>query len=390
MAGAELEGIKDAELVRLARSGDMDAFGRLIERFQGQMKSFAIRLVDNEDIALEMVQDAYLQAFLSLQNLNDPDHFKSWLFGIVVNLCRSHLRKEQGKDGRVEELSENTVYKSPWSHMVDPESLVEKQEDQNQLLSLIAGLKPIYRQVILLFYFRHLKLGEIAEREGISLDTVKVRLHRARGMLRAQLRLLYPEMDQAILPADRRKTMLLVKVVDVIKLSQEEGCIVLLMNEPGDRLLPIWIGAFEGLSIAAGIENMDTPRPLTYRWITSILEALEVELDEIRIEGLKEDTFLGTMVIQKNGRVLELDARPSDLIALAVHKGAPIYAGEELMIKNGIELSKINGTLQPFKGVHEILAELTEVNRRLQEARSSEVEKQDKRDRLIEKVFGRQ
>ena len=385
-----MEDKKDVELVTLARLGDLDAFGCLFERYQGHMKSLAIRTLENEEIALEMVQEALLQSFLSIHNLKDAERFKSWLYGIVVNLCRNYMRREHGKYLWVEEIPENILYNSAWSNLDDPETLTEKKEAQNQFLLLIESLKPNYRRIVMLYYFHQMQLKEIGEVEGITLQTAKVRLHRARGLLRDKLRLLYPELDQGILPEDRRKTMLLVNVVDVINLSSEEGCIVLLLDEPGNKILPIWIGMFEGLSIAAGLENLQTPRPLTYRWVASMLDALGTELEEVRIEGLKEDTYLGTMVIRNADRLVELDARPSDLIALAVHKGTPVYVGEELMIKTGIDLRTVKGKLQPFVGVREIISEFTEVSRSLQEGRASQVGRQDKRDRLIEKIFGTQ
>ena len=383
---------KDAELVTLARMGDLDAFGDLLDRYQTVMKSVAIRMLDDDEIAVEMVQEALLQAFLSIHNLNDPERFKSWLYGIVLNVCRNYLRRELGKGFNVEALTENLHSNATTrgANFEDPQVILEKLEYRNQFFSLIDKLKPIYKEVILLYYFRHFRLAEIAEAQAVSLETVKVRLHRARDMLRHQLRLLYPEMDQVIRWEDRRITMLEVKVVDVLRLSKEEGCIVLLKDQPGKHLLLIWIGTFEGFSIAASLENLQTPRPLTYRWIDSILDVLGAELEEVRIEGLKEDTFLGTMVIRKGDSLVELDARPSDLIALAAQKGAPVYVGEEIMMKSGIDLSSVRGELKPLQGVQEMISEFSRNTQKFQEARSSEVERQKKRAELIERIFGPQ
>jgi RNA polymerase sigma factor (sigma-70 family) len=392
LAEAEVEEKKDAELVTLARMGDLDAFGDLLDRYQTVMKSVAIRMLDDDEIAVEMVQEALLQAFLSIHNLNDPERFKSWLYGIVLNVCRNYLRRELGKGFNVEALTENLHSNATTrgANFEDPQVILEKLEYRNQFFSLIDKLKPIYKEVILLYYFRHFRLAEIAEAQAVSLETVKVRLHRARDMLRHQLRLLYPEMDQVIRWEDRRITMLEVKVVDVLRLSKEEGCIVLLKDQPGKHLLLIWIGTFEGFSIAASLENLQTPRPLTYRWIDSILDVLGAELEEVRIEGLKEDTFLGTMVIRKGDSLVELDARPSDLIALAAQKGAPVYVGEEIMMKSGIDLSSVRGELKPLQGVQEMISEFSRNTQKFQEARSSEVERQKKRAELIERVFGPQ
>jgi bifunctional DNase/RNase len=105
---------------------------------------------------------------------------------------------------------------------------------------------------------------------------------------------------------------------------------------------------------------------------------------------LKEDTFLGTMVIRKGDSLMELDARPSDLIALAAQKGAPVYVGEEIMMKSGIDLSSVRGELKPLQGVQEMISEFSRNTQKFQEARSSEVERQKKRAELIERIFGPQ
>ena len=79
----------DRDLVFRARAGDGRAFGRLIERYQSAAKSIAIRMVANEDVALDLVQESVVQALLSLDNLHDPEAFRSWLLGIVINVCHS-------------------------------------------------------------------------------------------------------------------------------------------------------------------------------------------------------------------------------------------------------------------------------------------------------------
>lgn len=85
----------DAELVALARSGDKDAFGQLIERYQLLVKRIAIGMVANDDIAQDLVQEAMLQAYLSLNHLQEDGRFKNWLYGIVLNVCRSYIRDQK-------------------------------------------------------------------------------------------------------------------------------------------------------------------------------------------------------------------------------------------------------------------------------------------------------
>lgn len=88
-----MEDKTDNELVALARKGDKDAFGLLAQRYQVIARRFALRFIRNEDGAQDLAQEAILQAYLSLDNLHDPARFKRWLCGIVLNVCRSHLRE---------------------------------------------------------------------------------------------------------------------------------------------------------------------------------------------------------------------------------------------------------------------------------------------------------
>lgn len=78
----------DLELILLARAGNKAAFGRRVLRYQPMAQRLAKRSIGNEDLAQELVQDALLQAYLSLDKLNDLTRFNSWLYGIVLNVCR--------------------------------------------------------------------------------------------------------------------------------------------------------------------------------------------------------------------------------------------------------------------------------------------------------------
>ena len=85
----------DAELVALARSGDKNAFGHLIERYQQMARRVAIGVVRQVDLARELANETMLQAYLSLDRLRDDRRFQSWLYGIVLNVCRSYFRDQR-------------------------------------------------------------------------------------------------------------------------------------------------------------------------------------------------------------------------------------------------------------------------------------------------------
>ncbi len=148
-------------------------------------------------MAQELVQDAMLQAYLSLEKLNDPTRFKSWLYGIVLNICRNNLRRRQVICFSLEAIIGNfvdeplsTVRSSP-----DPQLLAEQEELHTALLDAINTLSPKNRSAILLFYHEQFSLQEVANRLNISVSAVKGRLHKSRHQLRNQLSLLQDQIQ---------------------------------------------------------------------------------------------------------------------------------------------------------------------------------------------------
>ena len=101
--------------------------------------------------------------------------------------------------------------------------------------------------------------------------------------------------------------------------------IVVLRDEGGEVLLPIWIGVFEANAIALRLENVETPRPMTHDLLRSALEKLGAQIEKVVISELRDSTFYARIHVQRNGDAIEIDARPSDAIALALRSEAPIF-----------------------------------------------------------------
>ena len=114
--------------------------------------------------------------------------------------------------------------------------------------------------------------------------------------------------------------------------------IVLMKESGGDRFLPIWIGAVEATAIAFALQGIQTPRPMTHDLLRDILSEADVQVDQVIISDLVEQTFYATIHMSSNGRKVEVSSRPSDAIALAVRINAPIFAAEEVLEQAGIEL----------------------------------------------------
>jgi len=184
-----MEHITDAELVARARGGDKEAFGHLVERHQQMVKRIARKMIANQWIAHELAQEAILQAYLSLDHLRDASRFKSWLYGITLNICRSYLH-DQGKDI----LSLETIMGGVQSYIVtsfddtvDPQTIAEAHDLHRVVMNAIDGLSSKDKEATLLFYYEQLTLQEIAALSGVSVGTIKGRLHRARKQLQEQL-----------------------------------------------------------------------------------------------------------------------------------------------------------------------------------------------------------
>ena len=187
----------DLELVFLSRQGNKAAFGQLVLRYQPMAQRLATRAIGNGDLAQELVQDAMLQAYLSLEKLNDPTRFKSWLYGIVLNICRNNLRRRKVICFSLEAMVGNLVDEPPpiAGSSPDPQIVAEQQELHTTLLEAIDTLSPKNRSVILLFYHEQFSLQEVANRLNISVSAVKGRLHKARHQLREQLSLLQDQIQ---------------------------------------------------------------------------------------------------------------------------------------------------------------------------------------------------
>lgn len=109
--------------------------------------------------------------------------------------------------------------------------------------------------------------------------------------------------------------------------------IVVLEDTNKERMLPIWIGVFEANAIALKIENISTPRPMTHDLLKNFLKKLQISVEKIVVNDVRDNTFYALIHCLYNNNRLIIDSRPSDAIALALRTDAPIYVDEEVVKK---------------------------------------------------------
>ncbi len=168
--------------------------------------------------------------------------------------------------------------------------------------------------------------------------------------------------------------------LDIMALShsvtQSHNYAVVLGEENGKRRLPIVIGGFEAQAIAVALENMTPNRPLTHDLFKNTLDAFNIEIKEVVINNLLDGIFYAQLVCEQDGNVMQIDARTSDAISMAVRYGCPIYTFEFIMESAGVILdededSKPNAPTKP-KGSSIETMSLAGLERLLEEALEKE------------------
>ena len=107
--------------------------------------------------------------------------------------------------------------------------------------------------------------------------------------------------------------------------------IVILKDKEGKRTLPIWVDVFEASAIAMELKGMVAPRPLTHDLIKSIIEGLQGRVTQVCVHDLRDNTFFAKIIISRGKKKVNIDARPSDALALALRTRVPIYVSEEVL-----------------------------------------------------------
>ena len=189
-------GPSDFEAVKRAAKGDHDAFRVLVERYQDRAFGLALRVMRDEEQARDVVQDAFLKAYRSLDRFEGRSSFYTWFYRVVMNLCIDAKRRQP--PGRMVEWDETQALEAPVGTGLDavdsarqrasgPASELERAELRETIRRAIEELPDDARQTLLLREVDGLSYSEIAKSLGVPKGTVMSRLHHARRRLRALL-----------------------------------------------------------------------------------------------------------------------------------------------------------------------------------------------------------
>ncbi|MBL4752435.1 MAG: sigma-70 family RNA polymerase sigma factor [Flavobacteriales bacterium] len=183
---------QDYKLVQAAITGDQKAYAALMDRYRDSIYFLLLKMVNNKDDADDLTIEAFGKAFKNLNQYTPNFAFSTWLFKIASNNCIDFIRRKKKRTLSIDRRQENddgmetTIHLK--SDMLDPEEKFVKKQKIKLLHEIVKKLKPRYRELVELRYFKELSYEEIAQQLDIPLGTVKAQLFRAREFLQGILK----------------------------------------------------------------------------------------------------------------------------------------------------------------------------------------------------------
>lgn len=168
----------DAEIIQQVLDGDVEAFGVLVDRYQEEFAAYAKYMTGSEDEAADVVQESLVRAFRSLRRCRERASFKSWLFRIVSNQCKTYLQRRRRRTEVLAGTEQDAAAPD------DSTAEVEAEELRHQVHQALQDLPADQREALVLRYVEGLGVQEIAVVVGAGVSAVKMRLLRAREALR--------------------------------------------------------------------------------------------------------------------------------------------------------------------------------------------------------------
>jgi len=176
---------RDFVLVQQATQGDQKAYAELMGRYRDAIYYMLLKMVNNASDAEDLTIEAFGKAFKNIQQYTPNYAFSTWLFKIATNNCIDFIRKKKTATVSLDQNDEDNE-KAPQdlqAQILDPEESMIKNQKQVMMREIVSKLKPRYRKLIELRYFKEFSYEEIAEELELPIGTVKAQLFRARELL---------------------------------------------------------------------------------------------------------------------------------------------------------------------------------------------------------------
>jgi RNA polymerase sigma-70 factor (ECF subfamily) len=175
---------KEKLLIQRAQKGDHDAFATLVDEHQRYVYNLALRVVKDENEALDLTQETFVRAWTALPNFKGQSQLRTWLYRIVTNLCYNRLPNLRRS---LNDLGDDVMEEIPATKTATPAHEFESNETKRHLHQAIENLDENYRLLITLRYQSELSYEEIASTLNLPLGTVKTGIFRAKEQLRKKL-----------------------------------------------------------------------------------------------------------------------------------------------------------------------------------------------------------
>jgi RNA polymerase sigma factor (sigma-70 family) len=175
----------DLLLVELARNGNEKAFSNLLNRYRDSIYFMLLKMVNNSSDAEDLTIEAFGKAFRNLDSFTPEFAFSTWLFKIATNNCIDFIRKKQVSPTPIDQLQDDmdNLTVNIQSDLPDPEETLINDQKIAVLRDIVSQLKPRYRNLIELRYYKEYSYEEIASELKLPIGTVKAQLYRAKSLL---------------------------------------------------------------------------------------------------------------------------------------------------------------------------------------------------------------
>lgn len=173
-----IAGFSDEELAVWVRTHDQEAYIHLVRRYEKKLLRYARTIVNDPHMAADVIQEAFIKAFINLHGFNPKRKFSSWIYAIVHNEAINAMKKVK----KTISIDDAELILPPSRKDDNPETTYEKKEMQHLLSTCLARLPLIYREPLLLYYLEEKSYGEISDILRVPMGTVAIRIHRGKQM----------------------------------------------------------------------------------------------------------------------------------------------------------------------------------------------------------------